>query len=111
MATQAAPLKRDGAGRLDLQRHRKARGLSLEQIAEDTKISIRFLRAIEASEFSQLPGGIFATSYLRQYASQIGFDESRLIEYYERAIAKPERCGAGEESSNRSFLQRLGIVA
>src|SRR3982074_2086278 len=68
---------------LDLSRFRNSAGISLEQIASGTKISLRFLRAIEAEEFDQLPGGIFNTSYLRQYAAAIGYDEADLLAHYE----------------------------
>ena len=64
---------------LDLGNFRQRRGLSLEQIADTTKISMRFLRAIEAEDFAQLPGGIFRTSYLRQYAAAVCFEEARLL--------------------------------
>lgn len=47
-----------------------------------TKISSRFLRAIEDEQFDQLPGGIFSTSYLRQYAAAIGYDEEALVAHY-----------------------------
>lgn len=67
---------------LNLGRIREHKGLSLQQIAEKTKISMRFLIAIENEEFSKLPGGIFDTSYLRQYASAIGFEESKLLAQY-----------------------------
>jgi cytoskeletal protein RodZ len=67
---------------LDLRKSRLNKGVSLEDIAENTKISIRFLRAIEAEEFEKLPGGIFTTSYLRQYATAIGVEETLLLQYY-----------------------------
>ncbi|HYL36293.1 MAG TPA: helix-turn-helix domain-containing protein [Bryobacteraceae bacterium] len=67
---------------LDLRHARKQVGISLDQIAERTKISLRFLQAIEAEEFEKLPGGIFSTSYLRQYAAAIGYDEGALVDYY-----------------------------
>ena len=87
---------------LDLVRIRKRAGISLEQIAESTKISVRFLRAIEAEEFDQLPGGIFATSYLRQYAAAIGLDEAELLSHYDRKM-NPAPLG---ERGNRSLLDR-----
>ena len=61
---------------------RRNRGVSLEQIAEVTKISKRSLEAIEEGEFQKLPGGIYDTSYIRQYARAIDFDESRLLAFY-----------------------------
>jgi cytoskeletal protein RodZ len=68
---------------LNLAEIRSRSGRTLEQIADTTKISIRFLRAIEAGDFGQLPGGIFARSYLKQYAEQVGIEASRLIETYQ----------------------------
>ena len=61
---------------------RRNRGLSLEQIAMNTKISVRSLQAIETGEFKKLPGGIYNTSYIKQYARAIDFDEAQLLAYY-----------------------------
>jgi cytoskeletal protein RodZ len=66
---------------LDLPRFRKRAGVSLDQIAQSTKIGSRFLEAIERERFDQLPGGIFTTSYLRQYAEAIGYDEEALVAF------------------------------
>lgn len=76
------------SGALDLRNSRQRKGISLEQIAEQTKISIRFLRAIEAEDFHELPGGIFATSYMKQYAAAIGIDDTLLLSHY-RASNEP----------------------
>src|ERR1700687_5165390 len=61
---------------------RRNRGISLEQIADSTKINIRSLRAIEGGDFKKLPGGIYNTSYIRQYAKAIDFDEAQLLNFY-----------------------------
>ena len=63
---------------------RKNRGISLEQIAASTKIGVRALEAIERGDFQKLPGGIYSTSYIRQYARAIDYDESALLEFYHR---------------------------
>jgi cytoskeletal protein RodZ len=67
---------------LQLERLRKKKGVSLEAISETTKISKRFLEAIEAERFDQLPGGLFSVSYLRQYARAIGLDEAQLVAHF-----------------------------
>jgi cytoskeleton protein RodZ len=72
---------------LGLANIRKNRGISLEQIAAATKISVRSLDAIERGEFRKLPGGIYSTSYIRQYARAIDYDESILLAYYAAAMA------------------------
>ena len=70
---------------------RREKGISLEQIAAATKIGVRSLQAIESGEFSKLPGGIYSTSYIRQYARAIEFDEFELLAFYQnRAAVKPE---------------------
>jgi cytoskeletal protein RodZ len=72
--------------RLDLPALRQTKGISLRQIADTTKISLRFLQAIEQGEFDQLPGGIYTISYIRQYARAIDCEESQLLAYYRSSM-------------------------
>jgi cytoskeletal protein RodZ len=70
---------------------RQNRGISLRQIAESTKIGIRSLEAIEQGEFRKLPGGIYTTSFIRQYARAIDYDESAILAvYYREAVGLPD---------------------
>jgi cytoskeletal protein RodZ len=69
---------------------RQNRGISLQHIADLTKISIRSLEAIERGEFRKLPGGIYNTSYIRQYARAIDYDEAILLAFYHREMATAE---------------------
>ena len=86
---------------------RRERGISLDQIATATKISVRSLRAIEEGDFRKLPGGIYNTSYIRQYARAIDVDEFELIQLYVEATAvAPDRLEARKESINR-FLPAM----
>jgi cytoskeletal protein RodZ len=55
------------------------RGVSLQEISASTKISIRFLQAIENEELAKLPGGIFTRSFVRTYARYLGLDEERVL--------------------------------
>src|ERR1035437_4135904 len=63
---------------------RRNRGISLQQISDSTKIGVRLLEAIERGEFRKLPGGIYTTSYIRQYAKAIDYDESAILAAYRR---------------------------
>jgi cytoskeletal protein RodZ len=85
---------------LGLSTIRRNRGISLEQIAESTKISIRSLEAIEQGDFRKLPGGIYDTSYIRQYARAIEYDECALIAFYKHEMARSE--GAARNGTNGS---------
>jgi cytoskeletal protein RodZ len=69
---------------------RKKAGVTLREISERTKISMRNLEAIENGDFRRLPGGVYATSYIRQYARAIGYDEFELLSHYHRVTGAPQ---------------------
>jgi cytoskeletal protein RodZ len=66
----------------DLAGLRATRGLSLEEIARATRITLRYLEAIERGEFEKLPGGVYNINYIRQYARAAGCDEAMLLDHY-----------------------------
>ncbi len=63
----------------NLRRERELRGVSLREIAEATKISVRFLEALEQDRPGVLPGGIFRRAFVREYARHLGLDAERLV--------------------------------
>jgi cytoskeleton protein RodZ len=63
---------------------REARGISLREISEQTRISTRYLEAIEADDYKRLPGGIFNKSFIKAYAKYVGYDEKEALEAYMR---------------------------
>ena len=65
----------DGSLGEQLRRTREARGMTLREISEQTRITVRHLEAIELSDYKHLPGGIFNRSFIKAYAKQIHFDE------------------------------------
>jgi cytoskeleton protein RodZ len=69
---------------LGLRDWRRRKGIALDAISQSTKLSIRQLEAIECGDFRKLPGGIYNTNYIRQYARAIEFDETELLAYYYR---------------------------
>ncbi|HJZ98365.1 MAG TPA: helix-turn-helix transcriptional regulator [Candidatus Solibacter sp.] len=70
---------------------REQQGISLGQIANTTKIGVHYLEGIEHGEFKRLPGGVYNTSYIRQYARAIGFSEEALLDAYLKLT--PACCG------------------
>lgn len=65
-----------------LKREREMRAITLEEIAEATKIGTRSLRALEEEHFDQLPGGIFNKGFVRAYAKFLGIDEEQAVADY-----------------------------
>lgn len=76
---------------------REARGIALREISEQTRISIRYLEAIEGDDYKRLPGGIFNRSFIRAYAKFVGFDEHAALEDYSRTLR--ERGESDDEGS------------
>ena len=62
----------------------------MSEIAEETRISTRFLEAIEKEEFEALPGGIFNRGFIRTYAERVGLDPEEMLVEYERLIKSNE---------------------
>ena len=86
---------------LNLAQKRGARNISIDDIASSTRISPLYLRAIEAEDFSQLPGGIYAISYIRQYSAAAGCDENDLLALY-RSIVEPQNGPENREHASRA---------
>jgi len=74
----------DGSLGQQLRRAREARGVTLREISEQTRITMRHLEAIESDDYKHLPGGIFNKSFVKAYAKQIGFDERAALDLYAR---------------------------
>jgi cytoskeleton protein RodZ len=101
-----------------LRREREMRGVSLDEIAESTKIGTRSLRALEEDDFDKLPGGIFNKGFVRAYSRFLGLDEEQTVADFDaawkeyeaarRPVATPE---PAEESSGDSRLTWLMLAA
>lgn len=66
----------------ELKRERELRQISLREISEATKISLRHLKALERNEFDGLPGGVFNRGFVRAYAQFIGVDPETMVNAY-----------------------------
>jgi cytoskeletal protein RodZ len=88
----------------DLLTVRNKRGISLHDISASTKIGVNYLQAIENGEFEKLPGGVYNTSYVRQYARAIDYDENELLGYYYRAAGIDVRSSELSPARHSSLL-------
>jgi transcriptional regulator with XRE-family HTH domain len=77
----------DGVGEF-LRRERELRHISLDDVAERTKISRRYLEAIEEGEYDRLPGETFVRGFIRSYAQSVGLDPAdTLLMYHQSRMA------------------------
>lgn len=65
-----------------LRRQREVRDITLREIADDSKISLRYLQALEEDRFDILPAPVFVKGFLRHYARYVGLDAEDVVNYY-----------------------------
>jgi cytoskeleton protein RodZ len=116
-----------------LRRERELRAVTLDEIAEATKIGSRSLKALEDEQFEILPGGIFNKGFVRAYAKYLGIDEEQAVADYMSAVgegsakpgpvsedviasiakkrSEPERKIDPEEKSSSKLWVALAVIA
>ena len=61
---------------------REAMGIDLRDAAQQTRIGVNFLIALEEEDFSKLPGEIFVKGFLKNYGRFLGLDENEVMKRY-----------------------------
>ena len=79
-----------------LRRQREMRGIELRQIADRTKISLRYLKAMEQDRFDLLPAAVFAKGFLREYAKYVGLNPDEVVNFFLSAHAAEGERAEGE---------------
>ena len=77
-----------------LRRQREMRDIDLREIADKTKISLRYLKAMEQDRFELLPAPLFARGFLREYAKYVGLNADEVVNYY---LSAHEGAGENDE--------------
>jgi cytoskeletal protein RodZ len=65
-----------------LKRERELRQVSIEEMAQTTRIPIRVLQNLEADRMDELPGDVFVRGFVRSYARSLGIDDAPLLARY-----------------------------
>jgi cytoskeleton protein RodZ len=103
---------------------RELNGVSLNDIAERTRIPLRHLVELERGDLSQWPAGVYAKSWAREYAVEAGLDPDEVsalvapvaqvepsIEEIKHAREEGERLAAGDQHPLRAYASRIAAVA
>jgi len=69
---------------------RVARGLSLQDAERDTRISGRYLEALEAEDFGVFPATVYSRAFFRTYAQYLGLDAHELLRLFPQQPLEPE---------------------
>jgi transcriptional regulator with XRE-family HTH domain len=96
-------MSRDAFGP-NLRRFRMQRQISLETIADSTKIAINLLAGLECNDLSDWPEGLMARAYVRQYAIAIGADPDATVDEFCRWFLE------GDRRAERRLREHAGII-
>lgn len=88
----------------ELKRERKLRDIRLREVAEATKINMRYLQALEGNDFEHLPGGVFNRGFVRAYAQFIGVDPDAMVNAY--LFEVQEQSEQGQAQDRQLFRRR-----
>jgi len=97
-----------------LKKERELRQISLQEVAEETKISVSRLKALEANQFDQLPAPIYIRGFVRIYAEYIGLDPSDVMMRFEDQLfyeeSEPKTAGFKTLEEERALARRRMIT-
>ena len=87
-----------------LQSIRLEKNISLETVAEETRIAISNLTLIEKEDLESLPDSVFVKGFLRSYAKAIGADANEAVRLYEARLNMENRLDDVGRVSAKSTL-------
>jgi cytoskeletal protein RodZ len=87
----------------DLKRERELRRISLREVAQATKVNLRYLEALERNDFEHLPGGVFNRGFVRAYSQFIGVDPDSMVDAY--LLEEQAQALKGRAKDRDSFLR------
>jgi len=95
---------------LILRRAREQRGLSVHELAQKTRISDRWIVALEDARIDVLPAPVFVSGYVRSCARVLGLDERELSDQYKRlSQERLDKESRSEGPSMRLRGQKIGL--
>ncbi|MGB7070612.1 MAG: helix-turn-helix domain-containing protein [Pyrinomonadaceae bacterium] len=73
-----------------LRQAREERGISISDVAEQTRISPHYLECIENDDYKPLPGGIFNKGFLKSFAKHVGLEPNEVLQDYAQLSSTQE---------------------
>lgn len=86
---------------------REAKGLSIDQLHEITKIQKRHLVAIEEGNYDVLPGAFYARAFIKQYADAVGLNGEELLVEYQSTIPQSEKREVPQVSTGQKTQETM----
>ena len=83
-----------------LRQARESRGITISEVAEQTRISSLYLESIENNDYRGLPGGIFNKGFVKSFAKYVGVEEQEALQDYARIVSAQS---AEDEDESKSY--------
>ncbi|MCJ8499976.1 helix-turn-helix domain-containing protein [Desulfatitalea alkaliphila] len=95
-----------------LQSRRRAEGISLEEVARRTKVSMTCLRQIESEDWANLPSPTFVKGFVKAYADAVGADPGEALDRYAAYCAVQQELSAPQPpvTGSTGFGKRLALA-
>ncbi|GEK89277.1 protein RodZ, contains Xre-like HTH and DUF4115 domains [Alkalibacterium putridalgicola] len=97
-----------------LKEARKAKGYTLDDLQQKTKIQKRYLIAVEEGNLDVLPGNFYARAFIKQYADSVGLNGDDLIREHMDALPQTNNSNYSKsvhKTQTRSKTKNSGFVA
>ena len=89
----------------DLKHERESRGLTLEGLAAETRVQLRYLAALEQDQYETLPGGLFRRSIVRAYLAAAGLEEQVWLPRFDRSLKQhAQEGGSGSAPAAEAWV-------
>ena len=98
-----------------LKKAREEKNLDLNQISNDTNISVKFLRDLEEEHTINFPGEAYLYGFLRSYAEYLELDSGKIISIYkaqkkQEAPTPPELIHEPKKKKSPLFIVSLCVL-
>ncbi|MCL5935149.1 MAG: DUF4115 domain-containing protein [Clostridia bacterium] len=105
-----------------LRKTREAKGLTLQQVEDETNMRWKYIEALEEENYEVIPGQAYVRGFLRNYSAFLGLDPEEMLEQYkastEKAYAAPKaeedwqtkRTGRKNKKGKQAGYTRLVVI-
>ena len=90
-----------------LREARESLGIDLRNAAQQTRISMYYLKALEEQEFSKLPGEVFVKGFLKNYGRFLLLDEAEVMKKY--IELKPQTASEGRDTTAKKVIATVAV--
>jgi len=89
---------------------RERNNLTIDQVARETHVAKRFLKALEDEDFAAFPGETYAMGFLRNYSEYLGLNAEELVGIYRNLKIQEQPLPMNELLESKPRLPSLRLV-